>query len=357
MSRQFTISAAILAACFAVAAAQQPKANDRLEPKDGADPKSVPQKKADSTDAAVAAALRNDTDVRIAQAKVQLAEAELAKAKQAVVIKVITLRASIDEHRVAVEQASERAAWAVRMHERGMIDQRQVMEERAKLAVAKSALSKVEAELKLLTGDSDRTVLEAWMRAAAPPDHKSEVTRGIDFLLRQQYYDRAFEGQVTAADFLARIADRPTVKGPIPDRIRAALDKTVKLGAKGAKVTFEKALEVFKKEAGLDVPVRGEFPKLWYVEAKKPNDYHTRPIEIALEGEELPVVAWFQLFEDNAVGGNRNGAMRYRFYVREYGLLIAPVETAPPGAPTITDFWKQKPPAQQSAPDPREKGK
>ena len=50
------------------------------------------------------------------------------------------------------------------------------------------------------------------------------------------------------------------MKGPIPDRIRAALDKPVKLGAKGEKMTFDKALEVFRKEAGLDVPVRGTFP-------------------------------------------------------------------------------------------------
>jgi hypothetical protein len=141
------------------------------------------------------------------------------------------------------------------------------------------------------------------------------------------------------------VHERAAVKGPIPDRIRAALDKPVKLGAKGEKVTFEKALEAFRKEAGLDVPVRGKLPRVEGTDPKSPI-VKLQPIEIASEGEELPVGAWFQLFEDNAVAPHvvGGGTTRYRFYVREYGLLISSTDSAPPDAPTLTDFWKQKPP-------------
>ena len=45
-------------------------------------------------------------------------------------------------------------------------------------------------------------------------------------------------------------------RGPAADRIRAALDKRVKLGEKGADVSFDDALQAFKKDAGLDVTVR-----------------------------------------------------------------------------------------------------
>ena len=58
------------------------------------------------------AALANDPDVQVARAKVLLAEAEMAKARQAVVLKVMTLRASIEEHRRNVDAASERLAWS-----------------------------------------------------------------------------------------------------------------------------------------------------------------------------------------------------------------------------------------------------
>src|SRR5205823_277808 len=141
--------------------------------------------------------------------------------------------------------------------------------------------------------------------------------------------------------------EREALKGPIPERIRAALDKPVKLGAKGEKVTFEKALEVFKKEAGLDVPVRGSLPAVEAPDPKNPNECKNQPIQIKSEGEELPVGAWFQLFEDNAVLMNPRGGgtTRYRFYVREYGLFISPTDTAPPDALALTEFWKQKPPA------------
>jgi hypothetical protein len=94
----------------------------------------------------------------------------------------------------------------------------------------------------------------------------------------------------------------------------------VKLGPKGEDVTFGQAMEVFKKEAGLDVPVRVSVAVgggLVLVES---------------EGEELPVGAWFQLFQDF------NGGV---IYVREYGLLFTTKEAAPPDALTVTLFWKQ----------------
>ena len=80
MPRRFAISAALVAALFALAASQDPK------PK--TDPGAKKEPKADPTDAALAAALRNDPDVRVAQAKMQLAEAELAKAKQGTVLQL-----------------------------------------------------------------------------------------------------------------------------------------------------------------------------------------------------------------------------------------------------------------------------
>ena len=42
-------------------------------------------------------------------------------------------------------------------------------------------------------------------------------------------------------------------------------------------------------------------------------------------------------------------------YVREYGLLFCNKHTAPPDAPTLTEFWKQKPPAEKKEVTPDSK--
>lgn len=336
MARRTIVSALCVVGLFAVAAAgQQPKFTVP-------DPKSK-EKKADPADAAVAAALANDPDVLVARAKVQLAEAELAKARQAVVLKVMNLNAAIQEHKSAIALAEDRLAWSSRMVEKGLMEQRQLVEDRAKLESAKAALARSQTELKLLIG-GDR---EQRVEMVPGTVHDRAVASGLQWLFKAQAGEES--QRVTALALLAGLDAYRTahaIKGPIPDRIRAALDKPVKLGPKGEKVTFEKAVEVFKKEAGLDVPVRygpgvGELGTL------------------VSEGEELPLAAWLQLIEDYAVvqvqaGKGRDGILtkQFRFYVRDYGLLFAAEGAAPPGAPTLTEFWKQKPPEAKKEPAP-----
>ena len=80
--RRLTASALFLAGLFAVAVAAEPPAGSPDQPGTGsgtAKKGDGDKKKADPTDATVAAALANDPDVKVARAKVQLAEAELAK--------------------------------------------------------------------------------------------------------------------------------------------------------------------------------------------------------------------------------------------------------------------------------------
>jgi hypothetical protein len=329
MRRLLTASALFTLVLFATAAGQPgqpPKAADDKK----ADKKV--EKKPDPTDAAIAAALANDPDVRMAKAKIQLAEAELAKARQVVTLKIVALKGKIDQLKVEVRTAEDRVAWSARMVEKGLIQQSQLLADRDKLEAAKANLATAESEWKLLTGvivgsgdPAADKVLQVWpvTDLVDTPDAAARL--------------RAYQTLMLQA--------RNALKGPIPDRLRAALDKPVKLGAKGEKITFEKALEVFKKEAGLDVPVRGRYPTWPRVKSKTTNELQTLPIELTLEGEELPVGAWFQLFEDNAVLAQPSTPVR--FYVREYGLLISYADTAPPDAPSLTEFWKQKPPAKE----------
>lgn len=304
MRRILTASALLALAALTTAAIAQPPKSDT---KPAGPPKTdkANTKPADPTDAAIAAALANDADVKMAKAKIQLAEAELAKARQAVTLKVVMLRAKVEQLKVALRSAEANLAAAADRSRVGAAPPSELNEARDRVEAAKSALALAESEWKLLTE-------RAGGSASAGAEHDAVAFWD---------HDGARLWRVVATADLVR--ERTVAVGPVPDRIRTALDKPVKLGAKGEKVTFAKALEVFKKETGLDVPVR-----------PMPSPMP----EVVSEGEELPVGAWFQLYQDTA-------ANAFTLYVREYGLLVANKQTAPPDAPTLTEFWKQKPPA------------
>lgn len=329
MSRRMMVSALAVAGLLSVVAFGQTPDKKFVPGQEGG------ARKASPADAAVAGALASDPDVQVARAKVLLAEAELAKAKQGVVLKVMTLQASIQEHKSAIAAAEERLAWSARMVEKGQVPQRQMLDERAKVESAKAALMRAETELKLLTGAGKEMGMDG-----VPGATDLAVQHGLLWLSRQALLDPpqgADSSSNTALALAALFAGG--VKAPVgavPERIRAALDKPVALGAKGERVKFEQALDIFKKEAGLEASVRGPV--------------HT-VATITSDGETMPVGAWFQLFEDQTMVPHTDpdlrGTQKGRFYVREYGILLASSQMAPADAPTLTEFWKQKPPAKE----------
>lgn len=298
MRRLLTTSALVALALCVTNASGQPPGGGAPQPPPKAADKKADAKLGDPTDAAIAAALAHDADVKMARAKIQLAEAELAKARQAVTLKVVTLRTKIDQFKLEVASAQVQYDRTLKLVETARVSQAELALARDKLDAAKAALALVEAELKLLTGGATDKLAAVAVEVVWD-----------DATVRRRYVDALVELQRAA-----------TPAGAIPDRIRAALDKPVTLGAKGESVTFEQALEAFKK-AGLDVPVRNGF----------------KFTAVASLGEELPVGAWLQLFAD----GNPN----VRIVVREYGLLVTLKSEVPPDAPTVTEFWKQKPAA------------
>jgi hypothetical protein len=357
-------------ALFGIALVTVSAAGQKAEDTKAADPpakkaaEKPAEKKADPTDAAIAAALAHDPDVRMARAKVQLAEAELAKARQTVTVKVITLRATIEEQKQAVVIAQEAFTLVEKSYKQGAVPASEMNQARAKLEVVRAALARSELELKLITGGGVAGAgaanphqglnplghLLGGQNAAActachvmpwadigagglKPGDADPTARALEWLGKQmrdgkpasedlaiQLYMQAVRGAE------AGVLQSASVRGAVSDRIRAALDKKVRLADKGEGVPLTRALEVFKAEAGLDVPVRGV------------GDLVQAPV-ITSQGEELPVGAWFQLYQDYS-----NEA---RFYVREYGLLFTHKSMAPPDALTLTQFWEIKPPAKK----------
>jgi hypothetical protein len=333
--RQLMVASTLFAlALLTTVATGQPPGGGAPQP---GTPEKKADKKADPTDVAIAAALANDPDVRMAKAKIQLAEAELAKARLATTQRVVMLKTMIEQQKAAVSIAIAQYNLAKKRNDVAG-SQAELLDAQLAVQRAQAALATSEAELKLLTGTP--------LAAATDLDHDKAVASGLKWIgLHAANDDAVRVWQIVAATEAVRGV--LVVKGPIPDRIRAALDKPVKLGAKGEKVTFEKALEVFKKEAGLDVPIRGDRLTLRTVDPKTGIGQEHGPIVIVSEGEELPVGAWFQLYQDVAAEFTPG----FAFYVREYGLLVRSKYAVPPDAPSLIEFWKQKPPAKETKPE------
>lgn len=313
MRKLFAISTALALAAASVVWAQPP-AKVEPPPVPKAPPaKADPTKKpADPTDAAIAAALAHDADVKMARAKIQLAEAELAKAKFLVTQKVVTAHVALRDARAAVLAAEQQVeAIFAQLRDQRVPNAQDRSDYRLALSRVESAKSKLafaETEWKLLTG------------AGRAAEGGSSVEWFFErFRVPQPHADAHFLAEAFEAAILLDVVRAKPPVGPVSDRIRAALDKPVKLGAKGKAVQVADAVDVFKRSAGLDVPVRGA-------------DALEAVLEIS--GEELPVGAWFQLFQDE---------LGFTVYVREYGLLFAKKGNAPADAVTLTEFWKQKP--------------
>lgn len=276
-----------------------------------AQPPAGEKKAAPKPDADLEAALAHDPDVRLARAKVQLAGAELAKARQAVVARLLTLRATIEDQKRALDTAAQLFAQADQGAKAGHVSRGELLAATDKMLVARSALSRSETELKLMT-----------TTGGAAPGQCPAV--GGNTANCTACHKDPFGGEdakvAQRLDNFRKVMDAARAPaGPIPDRIRAALDKPVKFGAKGTSVKFDAALEEFKKH-GLDVPVR--------VPVK------VSPVDSL--GEEMPIGAWLQLFADGTDGT--------LFLVREYGLLVTHKSAGPPpDAVSVFDLWKQKP--------------
>jgi hypothetical protein len=276
-------------------------------------------KKPDATDAAIAAALANDPDVKMARAKMQLAEAEFAKARQAVTIKVVTLKAKIEQLKVQLGPVEQQLTVMMEAFKRGNGAYAEVLAVREKVEAAKAALALAETEWKLLTGSAPGVGL------GTDSGHERTVASALLWLGKHQAAGNPDAAALLMQSLMASGAaqERAAVKGPVAERIRAALDKPVKLAEKGQFVNFQAAIDAFKK-AGIDIPFRQN------------NALET----ITSEGEELPVGAWLQLFLDMNPG--------MVMVVREYGVLITLKENAPPDAVGVMDFWKQKPQAKEA---------
>ena len=313
--RKMAIETTALAALLlgaALAFSQQPAPSaDKDKPKD--------QPAKSKLEEMLEKALKDNPDVRLAAAKLSEAEAELHRARLQVVQQVASAYQAIEAQKAAVDSAAAELDEVKAAVTAGAAPTPKVRAAEQKLIDAKAKLSDLESQLPYLLGQQpagvDAKLAALWVAGAADPSGSTYA----DYIRR--YYLDLYGRLPTPEEMSAEKLAKPSVQGPTADRIRAALDKPFTYEGNGRVVsevigelnkTFQEASQglVIKNAAVMDTDVNG----------------------VTVHFDHMPIGAALEWVEDTLP--------KYRVAIRDYGLVIAPKDELPPGAPLLHDFWK-----------------
>ena len=289
-----TVSLLMLLACVGVLPAQvQPKPTP---PK----PESVP--KEPTLDEKIALALRNHPDIKIAEAKRALAEAELEQAKLALSLKIAVASAKVYATREELLVAKEMLKRTESIDASSFLE---IMQMKKSATIATSNFTLAETELKNLL-------------VMPKAEKKSEL----------RFHDKQLnEPTVTYPEPLAP-------SGPNTQLMLEFLNTKVKFDLRRPSIVA--AFRFIENEAKSKVVLR--FPVLDTItELKK------IPETADMLGE-MSMHAWLLMYMDelNSAKFDVAGLNKYyEVYVREYGFLICQTFYAPDDAMTLKEFWKR----------------
>jgi hypothetical protein len=279
--------------------------------------------------------LRNNPDIRVAEAKVAEAEAELNRMRLVVMQKVVLYNTNLADAKAKVAGAQRRLERLLAANRGGVnaVSTEEMQAAETDLQTAKANLAKVEAELPLLLGEKgpDKEIQKAleWLRRASldihgDPNHMADVGQEVDRGVIEAWLkaNRTSDESSVAASALAALLHggaKPAVQGPMAERIKKALDKPIKVDFPNLEA--KSALESLLEKVG-DVPYNIHLN----------NTELGEMINLKL-GHEVPLGAAFQAYQDVCPPS-------VRFVVRDYGILVTDDKHVPPGATLLYDLWK-----------------
>jgi hypothetical protein len=250
-------------------------------------------------------ALRNNPDMRVAEAKVREAEAELDRIRLQVTQRVISLQPEIAVQKVEIEQHARRHAAMEKLVGQGRAGVEGLDSNRALLERAKAKLAALEAEMTSLVGKSPRPIALKTVEITLSPADLANV--------------RVVNVQPFKSTVSLDLASEPA-PGSMAEKIRRVLDKPISLKMKGV-LGPEQVISAVRTQVP-DVPFHVV------------GDSRSTP-NVSLEFEQISLGAALQAIEDSFT------AMALRFYVRDYGIL-ATMYDPPQGGILVQDFWKNR---------------
>lgn len=250
-------------------------------------------------------ALKSNPDVRLAESKVREAEAELNRVRMHIMQQIVKLEIDIKEAKERAAKATSRHQTEERLFRAGTLSEKELSDAAASLLAAKSALARLEGELPFLLGQQ-------------PPAAKFWAGKNASFTTG--FGAPIFPTANVTSTGATTMSPAPAVSGSATDRMRKALDTTIKLDYHDA--TLENVLADFRKSAkGVNFIVN-EKAKSLGIEGRTFSVNMSEPVTLG---------AALQWFEDQT---------GLKFVIREYGIVVAPPANLPPGAIGAVESWR-----------------
>jgi hypothetical protein len=243
----------------------------------------------------IAEALKNNPDIRVAEAKSREAAAELDRVRLKVASHVAILHADIKAAEASLAEGKSRYDRAMLLYKQNAIAVEEV--ESAKLTMLKleSELAAAKAKLPYLLG---RQAGSGGVGNSSPPPDKEPSRKVSEDLMR---------AWIAKTDF------------PYVGKLRKALDAPVKLEANNLQAK-DAVVAVANKMSGVNVILRAKISD-------------KRTIDLSFK-ESIPLGAALQYLEDE---------LGIVFVLREYGIVgVAADERIPPDAVRLIEFWKHR---------------
>ncbi len=289
---------------------------------------SVREEKALSLEEMLTQALKNHPDIRVAEAKVREAEAEVDRAKLQVTQKVIAAYRAIENERLQARNAQEQIDRVTKLVQKGLAPKGELDRHVQDLADRKAKVADLEMELSHLLGrHSVRGSAATALTRLAQVSRADDDLRGL-YTVHARSQGLVLRTRAVLAEQTARIGE------PMADRIRKALDTPVSVNYK------EKFLMDVLKDLEKQVPGVPIVQKL--------GDLSKRETRLTLEfSEKVPLAAALQAIQD------MSGWVT--FGVRDYGILALGDGTAVDMV-SPQQFWKQPQPVHSNPPDKEVQG-
>jgi hypothetical protein len=291
------------------------------------------QQKIDKRLETIRQALKNSPEVRIADAQLRQAEANMHAAQLKVTTEVSHLMDAIEGAKLRVEAAERKFARIKFLHEQKAVDAALLDEAEEVVRKAQHELTVAERQLALMVGQglpgaattpaaADPAALGKRInKLIEDPDFAQTWRRAFLDILGRPPTPEELKGIATLNDdgarylLITKMAKAPPASQPVPqeleEQLRAALDNSRVDGLKNASKQpgqlFDLARDRLK---GINLHVRGDFG----------DQYHK--IDFA---NPIPLRAYLQLLEDE---------LKCKFILRNYGVVAVPVaDGLPPGQP------------------------
>jgi hypothetical protein len=297
-----TLPGLALVLAVSVAGAQQPSSAYQEVP----NPK-APTPKKSALEEALEQALKHNPDLRVAESKLVLAEAELSRTRRQITQKVAAAYADVIAERAVVAEVERQSARVRELHKAGTASAEELSKAEVHLSERKAKLAAAQREFDHLQGKAGRAEKQTLgvLRSYQMGDLVTPIIIGSDT------GSRADDPTVQRYRQWLR-AQRPEITGS--DKLRQALQK--KVTASGKQMALSDYLAMVRKTAGVSI------------QADTKGAAWKEAVDFDFDG--VTVGAMLQFLEDILAN--------HQIVVREYGLLVMVKEKVPERAVSLAAF-------------------